>query len=100
MGSLPCGQRLRVVSRNALSSLLLLCLLPLVWSLPACGGHKPAGASVLPVSITLTPSTSLSLQLGTVQQFTASAVNNANAHINPTFTYSVVPGPNQPSGVL
>ena len=98
MGSLPCGQRLRVVTGNALYPLLLLCLLLQVWLLPACGGHKPAGASVLPVSISLTPSTSVSLQLGTVEQFTASAVNNANSHINPTFTYSL--SPDSQSGIL
>jgi hypothetical protein len=57
--------------------------------LPACGGHKPPGTSPFPVSITLSPSPSVSLQLGSVQQFTATAVNSANSHISPTFTYSV-----------
>jgi hypothetical protein len=53
---------------------------------------------VLPVTISLTPSPSLSLQLGTVQQFTASALNNTNSHINPTFTFSL--SPDSQSGIL
>ncbi len=64
-------------------------IISLLLFLPACGGHKPAGASPFPLSITLTPSPSISLQQGSVQAFTANAVNNGNAHISPTFTFSV-----------
>jgi len=74
----------------AVISLLLL--------LPACGGHKPPGSSPFPLRISLSPSPSLSLQLGSVQQFNASAVNNTNHSIAPTFSFAVSPG--SPAGVL
>jgi hypothetical protein len=64
-------------------------IISLLLFLPACGGHKPAGASPFPLSITLTPSPSISLQQGSVQAFTANAVNNGNSHISPTFTFAV-----------
>jgi hypothetical protein len=74
---------LRFASWAAIAVIFLLLFLP------ACGGHKPAGASPFPLSITLTPSPSISLQQGSVQAFTANAVNNGNSHISPTFTFSV-----------
>jgi hypothetical protein len=90
MGSLRCGWCAAI----AVSFLLLI--------LPACGGHKPAGASPFPVSISLNPSPSTSLQLGSVLQFTANAVNNGNSHISPTFTYTVIssgsPNTTNPNG--
>jgi len=55
--------------------------------LPACGGHKPPGASTLPGKISLSPATSYSLQSGTTIQFFASAQNSVNGSINPAFTY-------------
>ncbi|MFZ1010683.1 MAG: hypothetical protein WAN65_27840 [Candidatus Sulfotelmatobacter sp.] len=64
-------------------------IISLLLFLPACGGHKPAGASPFPLAITLNPSPSISLQQGSVQAFTANAVNNGNSHISPTFTFSV-----------
>jgi hypothetical protein len=60
--------------------------------LPACGGHKPAGASPFPAKITLNPSISTSMQLGSTMVFTASATNGSNTAINPTFTFSLAPG--------
>src|ERR1017187_7938512 len=44
-------------------------------SLPACGGHKPPGASPFPAKITLNPATSASMQLGSTMVFSASAQN-------------------------
>jgi hypothetical protein len=66
--------------------------------LPACGGHKPPGSSPFPAKITLNPSVSASMQLGTTLAFTASAQNASNGNVNPTFTYSLMPG--SPSGIL
>ncbi len=54
----------------------------------ACGGHKPAATSPLPVRITLTPSVSYSMQVGSSIVFTASATNAANSAVTPAFTYS------------
>ena len=71
------------------ASWAVIAIISLLLFLPACGGHKPAGASPFPLAITLTPSPSISLQQGSVQAFTASAVNNGNSHISPTFTFSV-----------
>jgi len=95
MGSLRYGRCGRV---TVVSLLLIILLLIIVSFLPACGGHKPAGSSPFPVKITLSPSPSLSLQLGSVEQFSATAVNNADSHVSPTFTYAV--SPSSPAGVL
>ncbi len=62
-------------------------ILALIYFLPACGGHKPAGASPYPARITLSPSSSYSVQAGTSFQFFASAQNNTNGALNPTFSY-------------
>jgi hypothetical protein len=59
--------------------------------LPGCGGHKPPGANPFPAKITLTPTLSSSMQLGSTMQFTATAVNGNGANINPTFTFSLTP---------
>jgi hypothetical protein len=56
--------------------------------LPACGGKKPPGANPFPAKITLNPAVSLSLQLGGIATFTASAQNGTNGNISPTFTFS------------
>lgn len=64
----------------------------------ACGGHKPAGTSPFAAKISLTPSVSLSLQMGATQQFIASAVNSTNQSVSPTFTYSLTP--NSTPGIL
>jgi hypothetical protein len=55
--------------------------------LPACGGHKPPGASTVPGKINLSPATSYSLQSGTTIEFFASAQNSVNGTISPAFTY-------------
>jgi hypothetical protein len=63
--------------------------------LPACGKSKPPGPSPFPVKITLNPSVSASMQVGTLLQFTARAQNSANSTLATTFTYSAIP-----SGIL
>jgi hypothetical protein len=56
--------------------------------LPACGGHKPAGAPPFPAKITLSPSTSYSLQQGTTLQLFATAQNSLGGGLSPTFTFA------------
>ncbi|MGC2542083.1 MAG: hypothetical protein WA372_12830, partial [Candidatus Sulfotelmatobacter sp.] len=56
--------------------------------LPACGGHKPPGTNPFPAKITLNPSTSVSMQLGSTLDFTASAQNGTNNSISPAFTFT------------
>ncbi len=56
--------------------------------LPACGGHKPPGSNPFPAKITLTPTTSASMQAGSTMVFTASAQNGTNAAVSPTFTFT------------
>jgi hypothetical protein len=56
--------------------------------LPACGGHKPPGASPFPVKVTLSPSPSASLQAGTTLLLAATASNGANSSLRATFTYT------------
>jgi len=58
-----------------------------VGMIAGCGGHKPPGASVLPARIILNPSTSTSLEVGSVLTFVASAQNAANGNLNPAFTF-------------
>jgi hypothetical protein len=53
----------------------------------ACGGHAPVGVSPYPAKITLSPSTSASLQLGNVIVFLASAQNGSGNNVGVTFTY-------------
>src|ERR1700746_1009264 len=77
MGSLRLGSLVCVFV-----TILLLCFLP------ACGGHKPAGASPFPARINLNPSTSYSIQEGTTVQFSATAQNSSNSTITPAFTFT------------
>jgi len=77
MGSLRLGSLVCVFV-----TILLLCFLP------ACGGHKPAGASPFPARINLNPSTSYSIQAGTTVQFSATAQNSSNSTITPAFTFT------------
>jgi hypothetical protein len=77
--------RLRSVWRFVASWFLIA---PFFLLLSACGGHKPAGTSPFPVRITLTPSVSYSMQVGSSIVFTASATNAANTAVTPAFTYS------------
>ncbi|MGA7928596.1 MAG: hypothetical protein WCA20_21700, partial [Candidatus Sulfotelmatobacter sp.] len=66
--------------------------------LAACGGHKPPGTSPFPAKVTLNPSPSYSMQLGTTLLLTAGAQNGSGTTIRPTFTYAI--SPSSPAGVL
>ncbi len=77
MGRLRCVRYEFITITIFLSSLL-----------PACGGHKPPGASPFPAKITLNPSTSVSMQLGSTLVFVAGAQNGTNNSISPTFTFT------------
>jgi hypothetical protein len=88
MGRLHFGS-----SAWAVVIVLLLLLL-----LPACGGSKPGGSSPFPAKITLTPSPSFSMQVGTTLLLTAGAQNSGNSGLRPTFTYTI--SPSSPAGVL
>jgi hypothetical protein len=77
MGSLRIGQSAWVVFTISLFVFL-----------PACGGHTPPGASPFPAKINLNPATSVSMQLGTVILFTATAQNAGNSTIRAGFTFS------------
>lgn len=59
----------------------------ILMSVTGCGGHKPAGTAPYPAKITLTPSTTTSLQLGSTITFTASAQNGNGNNVNATFSY-------------
>ncbi len=69
-------------------SALILVTIFLSVLLPACGGHKPPGASPFPLRITLIPAVSFSMQVGSTIQLTATAQNAANTAINPTFSFA------------
>jgi hypothetical protein len=56
--------------------------------LPGCGGHKPPGGPSFAARVNLNPPISLSMQLGTVVVFTASAQNGGGAAIRTSFVYT------------
>jgi len=56
-------------------------------SLAGCGGSRPAGPSQIPAKITLNPSTSTSVQIGSTLTFSASAQNGSNSNINLTYSF-------------
>lgn len=58
-----------------------------LFGIGGCGGHKPAGPSPFAAKITLTPSVTSSLQLGSTIVFTASAQNGTGNNIGATFTF-------------
>jgi len=78
-----CMGRLRCVRYTFIAITIFLFSLQ-----PACGGHKPAGSNPFPAKITLNPSTSVSMQLGSTLVFSASAQNGTNNNISPTFTFT------------
>ena len=77
MGSLRFGACLGIV---AIISFFLF--------LPACSYSKPAGASPFAGRITLNPSSSFSMQVGSSLLLTASAQNSSGTAITPTFTFA------------
>jgi hypothetical protein len=54
----------------------------------ACGGKKPAASNPFAAKVSLTPSVSYSMQVGSVLQLSAIAQNSSNATLNTTFTYT------------
>jgi hypothetical protein len=56
--------------------------------LPACSKSAAPGASPFAARITLTPGTSYSMQVGTVVQLSASALNSSNKAIAATFSFA------------
>jgi hypothetical protein len=60
-----------------------------IFLLPACGGHKSAPVSPYPAKITLNPTLSYSMQVGSVLQLSATAQNATNTNIAPAFTYAL-----------
>ncbi len=60
-----------------------------IFLLPACGGHKSAPSSPYPAKITLSPTLSFSMQVGSVLQLSATAQNATNSNIAPAFTYAL-----------
>ena len=58
-----------------------------LWSLDGCGGHPPAGQSLFPTRVILSPSATVSVQAGNFIGFTASAQNAAGTSLRTTFTY-------------
>jgi hypothetical protein len=58
-----------------------------ICSFSACGGSRPPGASQIPAKITLNPSSSISVQIGSTLNFTATAQNDASSNISLTYSY-------------
>ena len=59
-----------------------------LWSISGCGGHRPPGVSNFPAKVSLVPSPSTSMDLGTYTIFTAVAENASGGNVNTTFTFT------------
>ena len=75
---------MRWLRSGSLSGLAII----LMWTGFGCGGHTTPRFSPFPGTITLTPSTTTSIQLGSVLPFTASARNAGNQIVNTAFTFA------------
>ncbi len=57
-------------------------------SISSCGGHTPAGIAPFPGRINLSPTGSISVPVGAIFNFNASAVNAAGGNVNTGFTWA------------
>jgi hypothetical protein len=87
MGRLRFGQSAWLVSTISLFTFLT-----------ACGGTKPPGPSPFPARVTLNPSPSYSMQVGTTLGLSAGALNSSGTGLRPTFTFAI--SPVSPAGVV
>jgi hypothetical protein len=60
----------------------------LTWGLTGCGGHSIGGVSPFAASITISPATSTSVQLGATFIFSATARNSSGSSSGVTFTFA------------
>jgi hypothetical protein len=58
-----------------------------LWCISGCGGHPPAGQSQFSTRVSLSPSATVSVQMGNFIGFTASAQNGAGTTLRTTITY-------------
>ena len=58
-----------------------------IWGI-GCGGHSTGGVSPYAATVTISPATSTSVQLGAIFGFTASARNSAGSASGVTFTFA------------
>ena len=77
------------LQRNLLLQYIFLPVLAVAFicSFSGCGGSRPPGASQIPAKITLNPSSSISVQIGSTLNFTATAQNDASSNISLTYSY-------------
>ncbi len=71
-----------------LKGLWLLAIISSLWGLGGCGGHHTPGVSLFPARVNLNPGNSVSLQLGSVLSFSASAQNATGGNVNASFTFT------------
>ena len=60
----------------------------LTWSITGCGGHSSGGVSPYAATVTISPATSISVQLGATLIFTATARNSSGSSSGVTFTFA------------
>jgi hypothetical protein len=60
----------------------------LTWSITGCGGHSIGGVSPFAATVTISPATTTSVQLGATLIFTASARNSSGSSSGVTFTFA------------
>jgi hypothetical protein len=58
------------------------------WSISGCGGHSAGGVSPFAASISISPATSTSVQLGATFIFSATARNSSGSSSGVTFTFA------------
>jgi hypothetical protein len=59
-----------------------------LYSISGCGGHRPPGVSQFPAKINLTPSPTVSLQLGSYTALIATAQNASGSNVNAAFSFT------------
>jgi len=76
------------MSRSRSGKLWVALAIVSMWGMAGCGGHTPPKFSPFPGTITLSPATPISLQLGSITLFTASARNTSSQIVNTTFAFT------------
>src|SRR5271165_1877622 len=87
-GHAPYTAERECMGRLRSSGLWLAAAIFSIWGITGCGGHATGGVSPYAASVTLSPATSISVQVGAIFGFTATARNSSGSSAGVTFTYA------------
>src|SRR5579859_1746722 len=83
-----CMGRLRYMGRSRFNVLGVAAVILSLWTFFACGKGTKAGPPLFPTRVNLTPSSNLSVEIGSTFGFTASAQSASGTNLTTTFTFS------------